>query len=146
MREVERPKAPFAAAGLVKRLVDAGLPALAGTLVTAPVILGKGAHLSTFRHLAHPVLDLETSAVAEMAAAHGVPFFGIRAVTDAAGEEIPDFMAEALNAQKTPGPEMALAWLARDPRRVVQLLRFWRRSSLAARNLARALDVLLPLL
>ncbi len=146
VREVVSPLAPFAAADLENRLINAGLPALAGSLVTAPAILRKAEHLPAFQHLTHPVLDLETSAVAAVAAAHGVAFLGMRAVTDVSGEEIPHFMAEALNAHKTPGPGIALGWLAHDPRRVVQLIHFWRRGRLAARNLARAVEVLLPLL
>lgn len=146
MREAAPPPVPFAAADLVKRLADAGLPVMAGSIVTAPVILGKADPLPALRRLRHPVLDLETAAVAAVAGAHGVPFLGMRAVTDAAGEEIPAFLTEALNANRTPGVGMALGWLARDPRRVLQLLHFWRRSRGAARNLARAMELLLPLL
>jgi hypothetical protein len=81
-----------------------------------------------------------------VAAAHGLSFLGLRGVTDAAGEEIPEFIAAAMNQGLTPGPGMALGWLARDPRRIVPLVHYWRRSLLAARNLAKALEIALPLL
>lgn len=146
LQEVARLRAPQPAAGLAERLAAAGIPALCGNIVTSPVILAKERQSQAFRHLANPVLDQETGAAAEVAAAHGVAFLGMRGVTDAAGEEIPDFMVEALNARRTPGPGMALGWLVRDPRRVAQLIHFWRRSNRAARNLARALRALLPLI
>jgi nucleoside phosphorylase len=146
VREVAPPPAPQSGADLANRLAAAGLPALAGSIVTAPSILAKAQHVEAFQHLTYPVLDQETSAAAEVAASHRVAFLGVRAVTDAAGEEIPGFITQALDAHRTPGPRMALEWLARDPRRVVQLVHFWRRSTLAARNLARALEQLIPLL
>lgn len=133
-------------AALVRRLVAIGIPALAGSMVTAPVILTKAEHQGAFRHLEHPVLDQETAAAAEVAAAHGVAFLGLRAVTDRAGEEIPGFIAAAANKGLTPGPGLALAWLARDPRRAAPLAHFWKRSRLAAHNLAQALKLFSDLL
>lgn len=131
---------------LANYLADAGIPALAGSLVTAPVILTKAQHREALRHLQHPVLDQETAAAAEVAAAHGVTFFGLRAVTDTSGEEIPGFIAAAVNKGLTPGPGLALAWLARDPRRAAPLAHFWKRSRLAANNLARGLKIFLTFL
>lgn len=145
LREISVPS-PGIGAALVRRLVAIGIPALAGSLVTAPVILTKAQHREALRHLQHPVLDQETSAAAEVAAAHGVAFLGLRAVTDAAGEEIPGFIAMAANKGLTPGPGLALAWLARDPRRAAPLAHFWKRSRLAADNLAQALKFFSDLL
>jgi hypothetical protein len=67
-------------------------------------------------------------------------------VTDAAGEEIPDFIRQAFQAGNQPSAGTALAWLAADPRRLAALVRLWRRSRLAARYLARALEVVLNVL
>jgi adenosylhomocysteine nucleosidase len=144
LRQVSPPPISRPCAELAGALADAGLPARCGSLVTAPAILAKDGHLETFQSLEYPVFDRETSAAAEVAAAHGVAFLGVRAVTDAAGEEIPGFIAEAMNAGHTPGFRLALSWLAHDPRRLVHLAHFWRRSRLAARHLAQALKVLLP--
>ena len=146
LREISPPPTSPDAPNLAGRLAAAGVPALAGSIVTAPVILDKKRLSATFRNLIYPVLDQETGVAAEVAAAHGLPFVGLRAVTDAAGEEIPGFIAEAMSAHRTPGPGLALSWLARDPRRVRQLVHFWRRSTLAAGNLARAVEILLPFL
>ena len=67
------------------------------------------------------MLDLESAALAELARAEGLPFLGLRAITDAAAEEIPDFLAPA---RREPGPVGvldALGWLAADPRRLPDL-------------------------
>jgi len=92
------------------------------------------------------VLDLETAALAAAAAAAGLPFLALRVISDAAGEEIPDFLREGWEPGYGPGIPKALGWLARDPRRLGAMLHLWRRSRLAARRLAAALEVLLPLL
>jgi hypothetical protein len=66
--------------------------------------------------------------------------------TDAAGEEMPDFLIQGYEPGPGPGLRKALSWLAGDPRRLFPLLHLWRRGSLAARRLSQALQVLLPLL
>jgi len=67
----------------------------------------------------------------------------LRALTDVAGEEIPGFLARAVEQGRTPTAAQALAWVAADPRRVAILYRLWRRSCLAARHLAQALEAVL---
>lgn len=141
LHEILPPLPPLRGKDLANRLAAAGNPALAGSIVTVPVILPKAQHRAAFRNLEHPVLDQETAAAAEVAAAHGVAFLGLRAVTDTSGEEIPGFIAAAANQGLMPGPGLALAWLARDPRRAAPLALFWKRSRLAANNLARAIKV-----
>jgi adenosylhomocysteine nucleosidase len=134
---------------LLLTLTAAGLPACTGSLVTTPWIIPKGRQGGALLGLARPVLDLESAALAELAAAAGLPFLGLRAITDAAGEEIPDFLVPAGTCASEPGPVGvldALGWLAADPRRIKDLTHLWRRSRLAAARLAAALMVLLPLL
>jgi adenosylhomocysteine nucleosidase len=140
------PAPPRLLAGLVRRLRDAGLPSLTGTIITAPRILHKAAEAGPLMELPCPVLDLESAPLAAAAAERGLAFLGLRAVTDGAGEEIPEFIREACRRGAEPGPAAAFAWAARDPRRLLMLLRLWRRSRLAGRLLARALEVLLPVL
>jgi adenosylhomocysteine nucleosidase len=146
LTQVAAPPAPVAAQELVERLREAGLPAKAGSLVTAPQIVDKEREIEAVQHLLHPALDQETAAVAAQAFSACVPFLGIRAVTDAAGEEIPRFLAEKLDAGVEPGWGQALAWVIADPRRLAILLRLWRRSEAAARNLARALEVVVEVM
>ena len=98
------------------------------------------------RGLAQPVLDLETAAVAAVAAAAGLPFLALRVITDTADEEIPEFLREGWEPGYGPSLKKALGWLARDPRRLGPMLHLWRRGNLAARRLAAALRIVLPLM
>ena len=127
-------------------LKQAGLPAVTGSLVTTSRIIHKGRQGEPLTGLLRPVLDLETVALAEMAAAQGLAFLSLRAITDAAAEEIPGFLHTAGDQGATVGIRAALRWLAADFRRLEDLLFLWRRSRRAAGKLARALTVLWPLL
>jgi len=139
------PAPPRPLSELLRSLTTAGLAAFAGNLITTPWIIRKGRDGGGLIGLPLPVLDLESAVLAELAVSAGLPFLGLRAITDAAAEEIPDFLAPAGEPDAL-GVLDALGWLAADPRRLVELVRLWRRSRLAANRLAAALMVLLPLL
>jgi hypothetical protein len=130
---------------LVDKLRAAGLPAFRGSVVTTPVIIHKAGQGSPLTHLPHPVLDLETGAAATEIGGRNLPFLALRAVTDIYKEEIPDFIRKAAQEGHTPTAGTALAWLAADPRRLAALVRLWRHSRLAARQLAQALEVVLEM-
>lgn len=146
LEEVETPAPPRPLAELARHLEASGLPVALGSLVTTGSIIHKGRQSELLRHLPHPVLDMETSVLARAAAAAGVPFLALRVITDTGEEEIPDFLREGWEPGYGPGPGKALGWLAADPRRLGPLLHLWRRSSLGAGRLNRALQVLLSLL
>jgi adenosylhomocysteine nucleosidase len=137
---------PRPPADLLPALMAAGLPAFPGSLVTTPWIIHKGRQGEALSRLPRPVLDLESAAVAELAGAAALPCLGLRAITDGAAEEIPDFLAPPESEPGTVGLLDALGWLAADPRRLKDLLLLRRRSRLAAARLAAGLMVLLPLL
>ncbi len=143
LQEVTVPPSPAWLEDLLERLHTAGLPAFRGSVVTTRGIIHKASHQIPLQHLAHPVLDLETSAAAGAAHASNLPFLALRAITDAAGEEIPDFLKSFAQEGERPSVGAALAWLAANPRRLPLLFRLWRRSRLAARRLAQALEVVL---
>jgi adenosylhomocysteine nucleosidase len=126
-------------------LEGAGLTVATASLVTTTRIIRKQDEGEPLTALPHPVLDLETIVFAEIAAVQALPFLSLRAITDAAAEEIPEFLRRAAD-QETISVRMALAWLAQDFRRIQDLLRLWRRSRRAAQALSRALAILLPLL
>jgi nucleoside phosphorylase len=140
------PAPPRPLALLRSALTAAGLPAASGSLVTTSRIIHKACQGQALQGLPHPVLDLETGVLAELAAAQGLAFLSLRAITDAAGEEIPEFLRKAAEQERTVGVGAALRWLAADFRRLKDLLTLRRRSRGAAARLARALTVLLPLL
>jgi hypothetical protein len=127
-------------------LEKAGLTAVIGSMVTTTRIIHKGDEGDSLRGLPQPVLDLETVVLAAIAAARALPFLSLRAITDAAGEEIPEFLRAAVGQETSGGIGAALSWLAGDWRRVVDLLELWRRSRRAARSLAGALEILGPVL
>jgi adenosylhomocysteine nucleosidase len=140
-----RPACPRPLPRLCRALTQAGLTAVTGSLVTTTRIIHKGRQGAPLAGLTRPVLDLETIALAELAADRGLTFLSLRAITDTAGEEIPAFLHAAGVQGASVGVGAALRWLAADFRRVGDLLHLWRRSRLAAHALADALAVLWPL-
>jgi len=146
LERVPAPHPPRPLPDLVQHLEQAGLAACAGSLITTPYIINKKRQGEPLRSLTHPVLDLETSALAELAAARGLPFVSLRAITDGAGEEMPDFLLETWQPGRKMGPRTAFTWLAADPRRAKTLLHLRRRSRLAAQQLAQALNLLLEVM
>jgi adenosylhomocysteine nucleosidase len=143
LEELVPPPFPAWSAALAERLQAAGRLVFRGSLITTPEIIPKAGQGDLLTNLNHPVLEMETSAAALAARGRNVPFLALRAITDAAGEEIPDFLAQAVRERQTPTLAQALAWLAADPRRALILYRLWRRSRLAALHLAQALEAVL---
>lgn len=131
---------------LLALLEQAGLAAFVGTLISTPVIIAKADHAAHLIHLSHPVLDLESAAVAAVARHRHVPFLGLRAVTDTAGEDIPAFLARHLNAYREPTATQVLGAILRKPRRLPRLGSLGGRARLASRVLAQALRLILPVL
>ena len=146
LQELAQPRSPVQLQDLAEKLQAEGLPAFRGSVITTPAIIHKAGQGSALLGLAHPVMDLETSPLAVAARERNLPFLSLRAVTDTAGEEIPDFIRQEAKAGKTPTAGTALAWLAADPRRLAALVRLWRRSRLAAQRLAQALAVVLEMM
>lgn len=141
-----RPPAPRPLMQLGQALKTAGLTPVSASLVTTTRIIHKKDQGEPLTALPCPVLDLETGVLAELAAAHNLPFLSLRAITDTAGEEIPEFLLNAGEPDATVGVQAALKWLAQDFRRIQDLLRLWRSSRRAAQALSEALMILMPLL
>jgi len=143
LRPGSRP-APDSWTHLHHALGHAGLNSASASLVTTPRIICKAKHGAAFGGLPQPVVDLETGVLAELAAAQDLPFLSLRAITDAAADEIPEFLRHAAARQASPGIRTALAWLAQDVSRVQDLVRLWQHSRRAARSLSDALLILWP--
>jgi adenosylhomocysteine nucleosidase len=141
-----QPAAPRPLPRLCAALKQAGLTAVTGSLITTRRIIHKGRQGGPLAGLPQPVLDLETGALAALAAAQDLAFLSLRAITDTAAEEIPEFLHTAGDPGANLGVGAALRWVAADFRRLGDLFFLWRRSRGAARQLARALTVLWPLL
>lgn len=84
-------------------------------------------------------VDMETGAVAAVCHARGVPWSAIRVISDRAADH-PDAAVFGLaNADGSPNPRAALAFMVRNPRRIPQLLRLGRDAQRAARAAAAEL-------
>jgi adenosylhomocysteine nucleosidase len=139
-----QPPVPGSMTQLHQALKTAGFTTVSASLVTTTCIIHKQKQGEPLTALPHPVLDLETAVLAELAAAHNQPFLSLRAITDTAGEEIPEFLRNAEDPGLAPGVREALKWLAQDFRRVQDLVRLWRASRRAAQALSEALMILWP--
>ncbi|MBB4265118.1 hypothetical protein [Roseospira visakhapatnamensis] len=98
------------------------------------------------RHLAARTgavaVDMESHAVARVAAAAGVPFLVLRTVADTAGDALPPWLAGMLNRDGTPNAGVALRRLLAGPWRLAGLLRLAARSRAAERALTAAAPAL----
>jgi adenosylhomocysteine nucleosidase len=79
-------------------------------------------------------VDMESSAVAQVAEAHGVPFIAVRVIVDTARDAVPQAVAGASRAGKLRAGRLILG-LMRSPLEIASLLRLARRYRVALRSL-----------
>ncbi|MBJ6725923.1 phosphorylase family protein [Geomesophilobacter sediminis] len=125
----------------------AGQPMARGTFVTAAAITSKE-RVSALLPPAepHPVLEMETAAILEVAAEAGVPVIALRGISDAGDEELGFSLDEFTDAEFNIKISRVLATVAQRPRIIPQLIRLAGNSRRAAENLARLLETALPAL
>jgi adenosylhomocysteine nucleosidase len=112
-----------------------------GTIVSHSVMLctreSKASARARLRPAGSAAVDLETAAVAKVAARRGVPYIAVRAISDTAGESLPlDFNRFRDDSGQIDRFKVARQSLLR-PGLVAPLWRLRRRVSLCAENLAR---------
>jgi adenosylhomocysteine nucleosidase len=115
----------------------AAAPGRRGTLVSAVRLVRAPAGRARLRALDGGralAVDLESAALARAAAAAGVPFLALRAVTDAAGDRLPD-LERLVDARGRPRPAALVRHLARRPADLAALARL----GLGARKAGAAL-------
>jgi adenosylhomocysteine nucleosidase len=122
------------------------LPAFTGAVLTTPGMIPKTSLPAQAFHLPRPVLDLETAQVADAIQTCQVPLLAVRAITDGAGEEIEEFLADIINRHRSVPLSSLIPALCADPRRIRYCFHLWRRSLLAGRNLSRALNLIFEFL
>jgi adenosylhomocysteine nucleosidase len=86
------------------------------------------------------IVDMETLAVAEAAGQAGLPCYGLRVISDAAGDELPadiGRLVEPQSAARKAGSLLGL--LGRRPRAAFDLWSLWERAVVDGRTLADAL-------
>jgi adenosylhomocysteine nucleosidase len=91
----------------------------------------------------NPVVEMESAAVARVAATHGIPLLAMRAISDPWDEELDFTIDEFCDETMRIRPVKVLATILRRPRIIPQLIRLAHTSRVAATGLANALERLL---
>lgn len=116
-------------------------PVYGGMFVSTPVITAKPRILSLLQAGTHyPVVEMESSAVALIATENGIPFVGIRSVSDPAGEEIGFSLDEFCDDRMRIRIPRVLLTIARKPLVIPQLVRLARNSRIAEASLSVAVE------
>lgn len=131
-------------ARLLKHMSEAsGCALLAGRNEPAGSPEEKG---ELFARTGAGAIDMESHAVAELAAARGVPFLVIRGIADPAERRLPAWLSAVIGADGRPLPRPLLAGLAAHPGDLAALLRLGgdaRRALKALRRVAAGAGPLL---
>ncbi|MGA7828244.1 MAG: nucleoside phosphorylase [Geobacteraceae bacterium] len=115
------------------------------TVTTRGIVAKRSADQLLSKEVANPVLDMETSVVAETAAAKGIPLVIVRAISDAAGEELLFSLDEITDRELNIRIGKVLLAIAKNPRILPQMLRLAKYATLAGNNLAVVMERLVPL-
>ena len=115
-----------------------------GTFISCDVILDKRELRSRLAEcVPNPVVEMESAAVARVAATESIPFLGIRVVSDPWNEELGFAIHEFCDESMRIRPARVLATILRRPRIIPQLVRLARNSRIAAASLAGVMERLL---
>lgn len=127
-----------------RNAVAAELSLSRGAFITCDIIQDKRSLASLLpTGTANPLLEMESAAIARVAAAHGIPFLGVRTISDPWDEELDFTIDEFCDDTMRIRPAKVLATILNRPRIIPQLIRLARNSRLAAAGLATALRRLL---
>ncbi|MDD5286928.1 MAG: 5'-methylthioadenosine/S-adenosylhomocysteine nucleosidase [Desulfuromonadaceae bacterium] len=139
---IDEVPAQFAAAGLnfVERHSISDRLVFGGLFVSTPGIMEKPRIAALLPTSAlNPVVEMESAAIALIAAENGIPFVGIRSVSDPAGEELRFSLDEFCDNQMRISIPRVLLTILRKPRIIPQLVRLGRNSSIAGARLAHVI-------
>jgi adenosylhomocysteine nucleosidase len=103
--------------------------------------LVRSAHEKSNLSLAADAVDMESYAILSAAADAGVPAVAVRAISDAADENLPYDLGRTRNVRGQISMPRLLAQVVRRPQHIPSLVRLGRQSRDAASSLARFLDV-----
>jgi adenosylhomocysteine nucleosidase len=124
--------------------VTAQRPVAGGTLLTSPHVIDSIADKATaYRETGAVAVDMESLAVAEVAAARNLPFIAVRVIVDTAADTLPRAVVAASRAGQIRIWRL-IAGLAVAPAELAGLIRLARRYRAATRSLvvvARAVRV-----
>ena len=127
-----------AEARLAEKLREAGAsPVRFCSSPRVAVTRSEKAALGVMHHAA--AVEMESAVIQELCATRGIPCATVRAVSDAAGEDLPLDFNTCFTSQKDFSYVRLMLAVLRAPQKVPALLRLGRNSSFAARQLARTL-------
>ena len=112
----------------------------AGTAVTTGGSQVTGTLLGK---LLHPILEMETAGIAQVAAGKGIPLYAIRAISDGPQDPIPFDLGEMMDEDSNLRAGRLLKAVLRRPAILLQSGRLMRNSRIAAANAAAALAAVL---
>jgi adenosylhomocysteine nucleosidase len=142
---ISRDGARFATAdawrGRIGAAVGAARHIEAGKLLSNPTMIGTVADkAAAFRDTGAVAVDMESLAIAEVAAAHGLPFVALRVIVDTALDVLPRAVVAASVGGRV-SIRRLVGGLAAAPAELLSLLRLMRRYRAAARSLSAAAAV-----
>ena len=121
----------------LRSAIAASQPVCDGKLLTCREPLASPTDKANMRRrTAAAAVDMESSAVAEVAAGHRLPFIAVRAIVDTAGDLVPVALLAAVAGQGDVSIGRLLAVLARTPTELPALVRLMLRYRAASRGLA----------
>jgi adenosylhomocysteine nucleosidase len=147
LHEVNLPGSELTTARLSAELQHLGLRTWLGSFITTSGIVTKAVVAETVpADLPTPVLEMESVAVARAAATAGVPFLGLRTISDDAGEELGFALDELTDSQLRISIPRVLFTCLKKPRIIPQLARLAGNSGKAGKILGVALQQIIHLL
>ncbi len=123
-------------AAVAARLSEAMVAFRGGAILGSARMLRSAADKeSAHRESACLAIDMESAAVAAIAAESGLPFLAVRAVADRASDTLPSLVENAVKPNGRPAVGRAVAALLRHPSEIPATLRLARQTELALARL-----------
>ena len=146
LKEVPIPGSPLGSVFLSGQSGE-GQRVFAGLFVSTTSIMKKQ-QLSALlpAHAPYPVVEMESAAIALVAGEIGIPFIGLRTVSDPFDEELGFTLDEFCDGQMRIRIPKVLMTIVRKPRIIPQLIRLAGNSRIAAASLTRSMKCLLAAL
>lgn len=147
VQELPLPGGEQVAARLAAELQRFGLRAWQGSFITTCSITTKSAISERLpEDMVHPVLEMESAAVALAAVGAGLPFVGLRAVSDDSSEELQFSLDEICGPDGQVAVLRVLGLLMRRPGLLGQFLRLAAGSAKAGKSLGKGMELIVPAL
>jgi adenosylhomocysteine nucleosidase len=109
-------------------------------LVAGTAITTRGSHvLQPLEEIAHPVLEMETAGIAQVAAEMGIPLVSIRSISDGPQSPIPFDLEAILDEKYNLRIGKMLMMVLRSPQIILQSRQMMQNIRIAADHAARAL-------